>query len=58
MSQKIIFKSDEEFIQKYDELKNEWCKNNNIALIRIPYTHLNRITIEDLKIETSNFILK
>ena len=32
----------------HDIYKNEWCKNNNIQLIRIPYTKLNIITINDL----------
>lgn len=26
-----------EYIQKHDEIKNEYCKNNNIQLLRIPY---------------------
>ena len=38
--------------------KNQYCFNNNIPIIRIPYTHLNQISIEDLKIETSNFLLR
>ena len=44
--------------KKYDKIKNNWCINNNIPLIRIPYTHYNNITINDLLIETSNFIIK
>ena len=40
-----------------DQLKNQWCKDNNIPLIRIPYTHLDNICIEDLKLETSKFII-
>lgn len=40
-----------------DELKNQWCKNNNIPLIRIPYTHLNDLCLEDLLLETSQFII-
>ena len=40
-----------------DKLKNEWCKKNNIPLIRIPYTHLNDLCLEDLLLETSNFII-
>ena len=40
-----------------DEFKNQWCKNNNIPLIRIPYTHLNDLCIEDLLLETSKFII-
>ena len=43
--------------QERDAIKNQWCKNNNIPLIRIPYTHLKDLCIEDLKLETSNFII-
>ena len=39
-----------------DMVKNQWCKDNNIPLIRIPYTHLNNLCIEDLQLETSKFI--
>ena len=41
--------------QERDELKNQWCKENNIPLIRIPYTHLKDLCIEDLKLETTKF---
>ena len=37
-------------IQYRDNIKNQWCKENNIPLIRIPYTKLNNLTIEDLKL--------
>ena len=40
-----------------DQLKNQWCKDNNIPLIRIPYTHLDDLCIEDLQLETSKFII-
>ena len=43
--------------QERDNFKNQWCKQNNIPLIRIPYTHLKDLCIEDLKLETSNFII-
>lgn len=43
--------------QKHDEFKNKWCKDNNIPLIRIPYTHLNKICLEDLLLETSQFVI-
>lgn len=46
-------------LTKYNDIcKNEWCKNHNIPLIRIPYYHLNEITLEDLLLETSDFIIK
>lgn len=43
--------------QQHDKIKNQWCKKNNIPLIRIPYTHLKDLHIEDLLLETSQFIL-
>ena len=43
--------------QERDKLKNQWCKENNIPLIRIPYTHLKDLCIEDLLLETSKFII-
>ena len=42
--------------QERDMIKNQWCKNNNIPLIRIPYTHLNNLCLEDLQLETSEFL--
>lgn len=39
-----------------DNYKNQWCKKNNIPIIRIPYTHLNKICLKDLQLETSEFI--
>ena len=38
--------------------KNLFCHKLNIPIIRIPYTHYNNIVINDLLIETSNFIVK
>ena len=35
-------------IQYRDNIKNEWCKQNNIPLIRIPYTKYESLSIEDL----------
>ena len=43
--------------KKRDEYKNQWCKDNNIPLIRIPYTHLKDLILEDLLLETSKFII-
>ena len=43
--------------QERDIIKNQWCKDNNIPLIRIPYTHLDNLCIDDLKLETSKFII-
>lgn len=43
--------------QERDMIKNQWCQEHNIPLIRIPYTHLDNLCIEDLKLETSKFII-
>ena len=44
-------------LKEHDNIKNEYCKTHNIPLIRIPYWHYNDITIEDLKPETSQFLV-
>jgi hypothetical protein len=51
------FGGDEQFIiqQQRDAYKNQWCKDNNIPLIRIPYTKLDTLCIEDLMLETTQF---
>lgn len=41
---------------KRDNFKNEWCVTNNIPLIRIPYTRLNKLEINDLKPETTKYL--
>lgn len=41
--------------QQHDNFKNQWCEQNNIPLIRIPYTQYDKLTVEDLKLETSKF---
>ena len=38
-----------------DTYKNQWCQKHNIPLIRIPYTHLQDICIDDLILTTSSF---
>ena len=48
--------SEENFLktQEHDNFKNNWCKMQGITLIRIPYTHLSTLTINDL-LENSRF---
>lgn len=46
-----------EILKKHDIIKNNWCKDNNIPLIRIPYTHLQNLKIQDLLLKTSNFLI-
>ncbi len=45
-------------IQEYDVIKNQYCKDNNIPLIRIPYTHYNDLCLEDLILEASKFLVE
>lgn len=52
------FKHDIDTIQEHDKLKNQYCFEHNIPIIRIPYTHLKDICLEDLIPETSQFLLK
>lgn len=40
-----------------DNFKNQWCKENHISLIRIPYEHLDKISLKDLQLETSQFLI-
>lgn len=44
--------------QEHDIFKNQWAKNNNIPIIRIPYTHYDNLCLEDLLPETSQFLVK
>ncbi len=55
-----LFGGEEQFKiqQARDAYKNQWCKENNIPLIRIPYTKLDTLCIDDLLLETSQFIVK
>lgn len=44
--------------QERDKIKNKWCVENNIPIIRIPYTKLENIQECDVKIETSKYLIK
>ena len=46
-----------ELTQQHDMIKNIYCKEHNITLIRIPYTHYNSISIEDLLPNKSKYII-
>ena len=35
-------------LKKHDQMKNDYAKNHNIPLVRVPYTDLNNFTFEDL----------
>ena len=41
--------------QERDEYKNKWCKENGIPLVRIPYTKLETLCLEDLLLETTKY---
>lgn len=43
--------------QDRDRIKDIWCKENNIPLIRIPYTHLDNLILDDLRLDTSAYLL-
>lgn len=47
-----------DYVRSHDTFKSNYCKEKKIPLIRIPYIHLNKIQLEDLLLETSNFIEK
>ena len=54
---KGLFNDDDlTYIRTHDKQKNTYCFDNNIPLIRIPYTVAD-IKIEDLLLETSTYIL-
>lgn len=44
-----------EIIHRHDLIKNKYCFDNNIPLIRIPYNV--KYTLDDLKLETTRFLL-
>lgn len=48
----------DEELEKRDEIKNQYCINNNIPLIRIPYWKYDTLNINDLMINTSKFLVK
>lgn len=44
-----------ELTQQRDQKKIQWCKDNNMPLIIIPYTHFDKLCLEDLLLETTTF---
>ena len=44
-------------IKERDSLKTKFCIDNNIPLIRIPYTHFSQLTIQDLLVDSSPFLV-
>lgn len=41
-----------------DSLKNNWCLEQQIPLIRIPYTHYNQLCIDDLLLDKTEYLFK
>ena len=44
-------------IQEHDAYKNNWCKINNIPLIRISYKDQDNISLDDLLLESTAFLV-
>lgn len=42
-------------VKQHDAFKDNWCKINHIPIIRIPYTHKEKICLNDLLLDTSQF---
>ena len=53
-----FFENGFEYTREHDLIKDRYCFCNHIPLIRIPFTHENKIILKDLLLETSDFILE
>ena len=40
-----------------DEAKNRWCAEHDVPMIRIPYTRLKDMCLEDILLESSKYII-
>ena len=51
-----FFGGEERFLQQKenDRKKTEWCKDNNVKLIRIPYTDYDNISIQNILLAIAN----
>lgn len=47
-----------ELTKKHDAIKNQYCLEHNIPLIRIPFTAFDKINLNMLKPETSEYLFK
>lgn len=43
--------------QLHDKFKNDWCRENNIPLIRIPFKRLKKLCFDDLLPDKSEFLV-
>ena len=46
-----------EKIHSHDLIKNKYCKENGIPLIRIPYTQYDNLCVNDLILSTTSFLI-
>lgn len=55
-----LYDNKEKFIRtrEHDHIKNEYCHQHNIPIIRIPYAELDNITLEMLQPKTSPYLLR
>lgn len=55
-----VYDNEEKFTRtrEHDRIKNEYCHQHNIPIIRIPYTELDNITLEMLQPNTSPYLLR
>lgn len=55
-----VYDNEEKFArtQEHDNIKNQYCFDHSIPIIRIPYTELDNITLEMLQPETSQYLLR
>ena len=44
-------------IKARDSYKNKWCEEHKIPLIRIPYTKLDTLCIDDLLLDKTKFLV-
>lgn len=42
------------YTRQHDNYKNQWCQNNKILLIRIPYTEYSKISLDYIRKEIMN----
>ena len=45
-----------EYTHNHDLIKSQWCKDNKIPLIRIPYTRYDNLCLEDLLLNSSKYV--
>ena len=43
--------------KEHDEYKNQWCKDNGIVLIRIPYWKINDLKFDNIWVDSLESII-